>query len=120
MSNKVKRILLFIFGCIFLRSYLVYLAMDINNLSYMILPSIIIGIGFLYIYFTGSRQTGPEVFGEKIWWNDLRPLHGLLWISFAILAIIQNKYAWIILLADVIIGFIAFLLNTNYTLDIVR
>jgi len=75
----------------------------------MTLPAFIIGIGFLYIYFTGSRQTGPEVFGEKIWWNDLRPLHGMLWISFAILASIKNKNAWILLLTDVIIGFITFI-----------
>ena len=29
------------------------------------------------------RKTGKEVFGSKIWWNDLRPVHASLYILFA-------------------------------------
>ena len=25
------------------------------------------------------RKTGLEVFGDKIWWNNLRPIHGILY-----------------------------------------
>ena len=109
METETKRILLFLIGCIGLRSFVVYLSMKKENLPYMILPSTAIGIGFLYIYFTNSRQTGPEVFGDKIWWNDLRPLHGLLWISFAILALLKNENAYLVLLADVLIGLFSFM-----------
>jgi hypothetical protein len=109
METETKRILLFLFGCIGLRSYIVYLSSKKEYLSYMTVPAFLIGFGFLYIYFTNSRQTGPEVFGDKIWWNDLRPLHGLLWISFAILAALKNENAWKLLLADVLIGLISFI-----------
>jgi hypothetical protein len=63
----------------------------------------------MYIFFTGTRQTGAEVFGDKIWWNDLRPLHSLLYFAFSYNAIIGNMNAWVYLLVDVIIGLISFL-----------
>jgi len=109
METETKRILLFLFGCIGVRSYIVYLSRQKENLPYMIIPAFIIGFGFLYIYFTNSRKTGPEVFGDKIWWNDLRPLHGLLWLSFAILAILKNENAWLVLLSDTLIGLFSFI-----------
>ena len=64
----------------------------------------------MYIFLTGSRETGAEVFGEKIWWNNLRPLHSLLYFLFAYNAIIGNRNAWIYLLIDVVIGLISFLI----------
>ena len=68
-------------------------------------------ITFMYLYITGSRQTGPEVFGDKIWWNDLRPVHSILYFLFAYNAIIGNKQAWIYLLVDVLIGLASFLIH---------
>jgi hypothetical protein len=67
-------------------------------------------IGFIYIYLTGSRQTGAEVFGAKIWWNNLRPIHALLYGLFAYYAIQRSTFAWKFLLADVLIGFFAFMM----------
>ena len=67
-------------------------------------------IGFFYIYFTDSRQTGVEVFGSKIWWNDLRPLHSLIYFLFAYNAITGNKNAWLYLLFDVIFGLFSFII----------
>jgi len=69
-----------------------------------------IAIGFFYVYFTGSRKTGAEVFGDKIWWNDLRPVHGLLYSLFAYNAITGNTYSWVYLLVDVLIGLASFLI----------
>lgn len=63
----------------------------------------------MYIYLTGSRQTGVEVLGDKIWWNNLRPLHALLYGLFAYNAIKGNPNSWIFLFLDVIIGLISFL-----------
>jgi hypothetical protein len=37
-----------------------------------------LGIGLFYFYFSGTRPKDPETFGDKIWWNDLRPIHGCL------------------------------------------
>jgi len=66
-------------------------------------------IGFLYIYLTNSRKTGGEVFGGKIWWNNLRPVHSLLYFIFAYMGINENPNSYIPLLIDVTIGLLAFL-----------
>jgi hypothetical protein len=47
--------------------------------------------------------------GEKIWWNNLRPIHAILYILFAISAINKKSYSWIFLLIDVILGLTMFL-----------
>lgn len=115
MNNIQKRFLLFIFGCIFLRLYIVFF---VKNLQLKYLPiagyiALIPAIGFFTIYFFNLRKTGTEVFGEKIWWNDIRPVHGLLYLLFAYLAINKNKNAWLILLFDVLFGLLMFL-NHHY------
>ena len=66
-------------------------------------------LGFLVIYSGNLRKTGVEVFGERIWWNDLRPIHGILYLAFAYLAINKHKNAYKVLLADVTIGLLSFL-----------
>jgi hypothetical protein len=111
MNNIQKRFLLFLIGCIGTRSVFVLLAKNIgvNYLPYLGYLALLPAIGFMYIYLTGSRQTGAEVFGEKIWWNDLRPLHSLIYFLFAYNAIIGNRKAWIYLLVDVLVGLISFL-----------
>jgi hypothetical protein len=66
------------------------------------------GVGFLYIYFTGRNRTGG-VFGESAWWDSLRPVHGVLYLAFAALALLRVRTAWVILAADVAIGVAAYL-----------
>jgi hypothetical protein len=119
MNTIQKRFLLFLFGCIGTRSLLVYLAKIANKtfLTYMGYLALFPAIGFFYIYLTGSRQTGAEVFGDKIWWNNLRPIHGLLYLLFSYNAIIGNHNAWIYLLVDVIIGLFSFLIFHFYNGD---
>jgi hypothetical protein len=110
MNDIQKRFLLFLFGCILVRTILVIIAKTHQEyLPAMGCLAFIPAIGFFYIYANNKRQTGDEVFGSQIWWNDLRPIHGLLYTLFGISAIQQNPNSWIILLFDVIIGFVAFL-----------
>ena len=111
MDHLQKRFLLFLIGCIGIRSLFVIIAKYINakHLKYLGYVALLPAIGFIYIYLTGSRETDAEVFGEKIWWNDLRPIHSILYFLFAYNAIIGNKQAWIYLLVDVLIGLISFL-----------
>ena len=113
MNNLQKRFLLFLIGCIGIRSLFVIIAKYTNMkyLKYLGYLALVPAIGFIYIYLTGSRKTGPEVFGEKIWWNNLRPIHSILYLLFAYNAIIGNKQAWIYLLVDVLIGLISFLIH---------
>ena len=116
MNEIQKRFLLFLIGCIGTRTLLVYLAFISNKtiLRYMGFIALLPAIGFIYIYLSGSRKTGPEVFGDKIWWNQLRPIHSLLYFLFAYNAIVGNTNAWVYLLVDVIIGFGSFLLFHFY------
>lgn len=111
MNDLQKRFLLFLIGCIGTRSLFVIIAkkIDLKFLPYLGYLALLPAIGFIYIYVTGSRKTGAEVFGGKIWWNNLRPLHAILYSLFAYNAIIGNSNAWMYLLVDVIIGLVSFL-----------
>ena len=111
MNTIQKRFLLFLIGCIGTRALLVYIAKNLSkqNLFYLGWLTLIPAVGFMYIFLTGTREKGAEVFGDKIWWNDLRPLHSLLYFVFSYNAIMGNMNAWIYLLVDVILGLIFFL-----------
>ena len=111
MNNIQKRFLLFLIGCIGVRLLFVFISKYANNeyLPYLGYLALIPMIGFFYIWLTGSRKTGGEVFGDKIWWNHLRPIHGLIYGLFAYAAINKNENAWIYLLIDVVIGLVSFL-----------
>ena len=113
MNHLQERFLLFLIGCIGIRSLFVIIAKYVNTtyLKYLGYLALVPAIGFVYIYLTGSRKTGAEVFGEKIWWNNLRPIHAILYFLFAYNAIIGNKQSWIYLLVDVLFGLISFLIH---------
>jgi hypothetical protein len=111
MNNIQKRFILFLFGCIVIRFLFVYIAKNYTKyLPIMGFFAIFISLGFFYVYFTNSRQTGREVFGDKIWWNHLRPIHASLYLLFAIVAIRKNPQSWVFLFIDVLIGLSSFLL----------
>jgi len=122
MNHLQQRFLLFLIGCVGIRSLLVIIAKYINTkyLKYLGYLALVPAIGFIYIYLTGTRKTGAEVFGEKIWWNNLRPIHSILYFLFAYNAIIGNKQSWIYLLVDVLFGLISFLIHHYANGDIVK
>jgi len=123
--------LLFLLGCIPTRILLVFLAyytLNIhstysNILKYiLIISSFLIGISFIIIYEKGWRKTGLETGGKEIWWNDYRPIHGSIYLTFAILSILYIikpsysflKYIWLLLLLDVLIGLFTFSKHYKY------
>jgi hypothetical protein len=111
MNTMQKRFLLFLIGCIGVRSIFVLVAKNASTYYLPILGylALLPAIGFIYIYLTGSRPVGAEVFGEKIWWNNLRPIHATLYFLFAYNAINGNRMAYQYLLIDVVFGLVAFL-----------
>lgn len=113
MNHLQQRFLMFLIGCIGFRSLLVIIAKYINTkyLKYLGYLALLPAIGFVYIFLTGSRKTGMETFGEKIWWNNLRPIHATLYFLFAYNAIKGNKQSWIYLLVDVLFGLTSFLIH---------
>ena len=112
MNDIQKRFVMFLFGCILVRFLLAYIAkvIDTKYLPYMGYLALLPAFGFLYIYMNNLRKTGPEVFGDVIWWNLLRPIHSLLYFTFAYNAIYKNSNSWIYLLIDVLIGFNSFVI----------
>lgn len=113
LTNPMIRALVFLVGCIGTRSALAFLAARASPdiLHIMGLVALLPAIGFAYIYVTGSRTTGPEVGGERIWWDGLRPVHSVLYAMFAYHAIRRDKDAWRFLAVDVGIGFLAWALR---------
>lgn len=108
---ETKRALLFVLGCIGSRLAFVYLAYKYRSYARFMfvlgLLALFPAIGFFVIYALRLRERGIEVGGELIWWNHLRPLHGLLWLSFAITAFLKWPHAWVFLLTDVALGLAA-------------
>jgi hypothetical protein len=111
LTNNQKRWVLFLGGCILVRSLIAYTAytINVNYLPVMGALALIPVIGWLNIYFINPRNTGPEVFGGQIWWNALRPVHAAIWFCFAIAALNKSPNAYLFLVADVILGLLAFL-----------
>ncbi len=96
----------FLLFCIPLRILLAYAA---THLPEKYLPAfglllIIMGLGFMYLYFTGSRMNAPEAGPSGTWWANLRPIYGALFIVAGIYAIRGSRLAWIPLLMDVLFG----------------
>ena len=113
MESLQKRMLLFLIGCMGTRFMLVWLAYSYPSLLWVMgVLAAVVAMGFFTIYIGGLRTTGAEVFGDKIWWNSLRPVHGTLYMLFAILALSGvHAHAWKVLLVDVVIGLMAFLMH---------
>ena len=78
---NIKRIALFVIGCLGTRFAIIFIQNKYFNIIKML-----IGIGFLTIYLTDSRKYGLETFGDPIWWNDVRPIHGILYLISGITA----------------------------------
>jgi hypothetical protein len=116
INEKCYKTHLFLLGCIGLRLALVFGAYKLlsspssgTNESYRKMFSIftlIIGISFILLWTCGLRQTARESTApnNKVWWNDLRPIHGILWVIFGIMLYNNVKYAWIVLLFDTLFG----------------
>lgn len=113
-----QRIFAFLFGCIGSRSLLTYIAYISNKyyLRYLSYITFIISISFIYLYISNSRQIAFEA-GGKVWWTNLRLVHGINYLIFSILAFNGNKYSYIFLLIDVIIAIIAYILHKRYKIS---
>lgn len=112
--NCLKASLLFLLVCIPVRLLLAYgVQYGVTNKWIAAAALLVPAIGFLTIYFKGLRQHPTETFGcnqGAVWWNDLRPVHGLLYATAAVLVLKESEFAHYPLYLDVLIGITAFVL----------
>jgi len=107
------RDIVFLAGCMGTRFGLAYIAYAFPEfLPLLATLALIPAIGFMLIFINGWRKTGAEVFGGKLWWNALRPVHAALYALFALLVftVVYAKHAWKVLFIDALIGLVAFII----------
>ena len=109
----MNNLLIFLFICIGIRSFAVYLSYKNKYHTLLGALYILLGIGIFTIYSYNLRPTGIETGGKKIWWNSYRPLFAAIWILFGVASLLNKSYAWKILSFDVIIGLFLFF-NKHY------
>ena len=79
--------------------------------------SLIVGLSFLYLYLVPTKMADQQLkwAGEdNIWWNHLRPVHGILWILYALNRQQGDKQASRFLWYDVIVGSISELSHRGF------
>ena len=107
-----KRMILFITLCITVRGLIVVLAKNGSHtaLNMLAIFAVVVSLGFMYQYLYNPKKKGA--FGGEPWWNNLRPIHSLLYMLFAILVFShKGDIAWVVLLIDVLLGISAFTLH---------
>lgn len=106
----MNRIVLFLGGCMVVRAALAFAAyrLPLPYVFWMAFPALLMATGFLVLFLFHLRPTGREVNYERIWWDRLRPVHAALYFAFAIFALQRKRIAYLFLLADWILGLLAF------------
>jgi hypothetical protein len=107
----VFRAILFVALCIAIRAGLARWVRGASRsqLWYIGVILLIQSLSFTLIYTYGLRKAGVETFGCPIWWNDMRPVHAIMYAIAAWFAIQGNgRHASTALSVDVIVGMTAF------------
>ncbi len=110
ITKQNLRVPIFLIGCLGARTAIAYLV-KIFGPGHRLLIALLLAlpaIGFTFIYLLGLRRTGGEVFGDKIWWNSLRPFHALMYFVAAAAVYLRNKNAYLLILLDTLVGLVAF------------
>lgn len=110
MDDK-KRIIIFLCGCLVVRSFFILLAKvgSPSVLKVMGIIALLISVGLMRQFFV--NPTKPGAFGGKPWWNNIRPVHSIIYFLFAIVAFTVYEKAWLLLLVDVLLGMTAFTIH---------
>lgn len=115
--SPTTRLLLFLCLCIPLRSIAAFIAYkypESSIINILAILYIIMGLSMLYLFLTNQRQNAPEG-GGITWWNNLRPIHAILYLLFALAVFLGKSYSYIFLIGDVLLGLGAFTINRLVT-----
>lgn len=114
--SEMWRTVLFLVGCLGVRLFITHLAKTGSDQTrrYIAYAAIIISIGFSTIWLFDLRKTGAEA-GGKIWWNDIRPFHALMYALFAFLVLFyDDQHAWTVLFTDTLAGLGAWSIHKGF------
>jgi uncharacterized membrane protein HdeD (DUF308 family) len=109
MLSPKQRLLQFLGICIIVRSLgalIAYLYPQSAITKVLAILYFMSGISMLYLFIANKRQNAPEG-GGITWWNNLRPIHAVLFMLFAFFALNGKKFSYLFLVSDVILGLIA-------------
>ena len=115
-ASTIEGALTFFLGCLGARLAIAVAAFYARPkwLRVMGMAALVLACSWVYIYLFDARPFGREAGGlgsglQRIWWNNLRPLHAGLYFAFAVMAIKKNHYAYRVILLDTLVGLIAWL-----------
>lgn len=117
--NQLDKIQFLFLICIISRLIISFISFKFqNNKNVMIFLSVIyfiLGTGLIYNFLVKTRKVGA--FNNKVWWDNLRPIHSFLFLSFSYLAIYHQEHSWKPLFLDSIIVSIYYLYYKPSTLS---
>ena len=110
--NKSQRMLAYLFVCLPIRSIPIIILFLTNKLQIPI-SLLYLGMGLSFLYQTTTLSDRHLGFlGGKIWWQNLRYLHALVYLLVAILLYRgEIKKVRCLLIADLLVGLIGFFNN---------
>ena len=110
MLEKNDLLLYFLIGCIGTRVLLTIAPIYLPYKWLQLFGILILAISssFLYLYFTDGRLNAPEG-GGITWWVNFRLIHGVLYLAAAIYLLKRERFAWIPLALDTLLGLLLFL-----------
>ena len=103
-------ILYYFMICIFVRlslAYGVYVVQKMPIRYMFVLLYLLLSIGSLYQYRVKTRTIGA--FNNKVWWDNLRPIHALLFLCTSIGLFYKYKYSYMFLIVDTFIGVLGYI-----------
>lgn len=105
-------ILYYFMICIMIRlslAYGVYIVYKLPIRYVFIVFYLLLSIGELYQNRVKTRKIGA--FNNKVWWDNLRPIHALLFLCTSIGLFYKYKYSYMFLLLDTFIGIVGYITN---------
>ena len=111
MATTIEtRIKLFFLICLPVRIGLVLLAyiIPLKYLQIMGYITLVVSVRFAYL-FKNYKSGDKGGFGGNLWWNNMRLVHSITYLIFSLMAIRKSRKAYLLLIADIIIGAISFI-----------
>lgn len=115
MLSDNSRKAIFLFVCVTIRLTLAFVAWSLEDNKYeWIVSAIFLGASVLMFYkYLMYKNSDSGAFGQKLWWNNERFMHGFMYCFYGILSLAKINGAYLILFADVVLACNSVFLHYN-------